>query len=125
MLRGCMNMQPPRQIQDLLIRQVKAVQSRFCFFAIRYPSDFRCNRVLNLALVGCARYTLGFRFPTKYAHQNDPLNQGNLHELKLRLKIVRCPGIEVASGLLFDLGLIQKIAAKRHTRPTASKNATG
>ena len=57
--------------------------------------DFRCIRVLNLAFLGCARFTLGFRFPKKYAHQNDPLNQGNLHELKLRLKIVRYPGIEV------------------------------
>ena len=64
-------------------------------YAIRYSSYFRCIRVLNSALVGCARCTLGFRFPKKYAHQNDPLNQGNLHELKLRLKIVRYPGIEV------------------------------
>ena len=69
---------------------------RSVVYAIRYPSDFRCIRGLNLALVGCARYTLGFWFPKKYAHQNDPLNQGNLHELKLRLKIVRYPGIEVA-----------------------------
>ena len=53
-----------------------------------YPS-------FEAALVGCARCTLGFRFPKKYANQNDPLNQGNLHELKLRLKIVRYPGIEV------------------------------
>ena len=72
---------------------------RYCrrsvVYAIRNPSDFRCIRILNSALVGCARCTLGFRFPKKYAHQNDPLNQGNLHELKLRLKIVRCPGIEV------------------------------
>ena len=95
MLRGCMNMQPPRQIQDILIRPVKAVQSTFCFLRNSVSIGFRCNRVLNSALVGCARCTLGFRFLKKYAHQNDPLNQGNLHELKLRLKIVRCPGIEV------------------------------
>ena len=36
-----------------------------------------------------------FSVPRKYAHQNDPLNQGNLHELKLRLKIVRYLEIEV------------------------------
>ena len=75
---------------------------RYCrrsvVYAIRYQSDFRCIRVLNSALVGCARCTLGFRFPKKYAHQNDPLNQGNLRELKLRLKIVRYPGIEVVLG---------------------------
>ena len=70
---------------------------RSVVYAIWYPSDFRCIRVLNLALVGCARCTLGFRFPVpkKYAHQNDHLNQGDVHELKLRLKIVRYPGIEV------------------------------
>ena len=76
---------------------------RYCqrsvVYAIRYPSDFRCIRVLNSALVGCARCILGFRFPKKYTHQNDPLNQGNLHELKLRLKIVRYPGIEVGLKL--------------------------
>ena len=99
MLHGCVDMQRPSQIQDLLSRSVTAVLSTFCFYAIRYPSDFRCIRVLNSALVGCARYTLGFRFPKKYAHQNDPLNQGNLHELKLRLKIVRYPGIEVGTTL--------------------------
>ena len=69
-------------------------------YAILYSSDFRCIRVLYSALVGCARCTLGFRFPKKYAHQNDPLNQGNLHELKLRLKIVRYPGIEVGARCL-------------------------
>ena len=63
--------------------------------AIRYPSDFRCIRVLNSAFVSCSRCALGFLFAEKYAHQNDPLNQGNLQELKLRLKIVRYPGIEV------------------------------
>ena len=76
---------------------------RYCrrsvVYAIRYPSDFKCIRLLISALVGCARCTLRFRFPKQYAHQNDPLNQGNLHELKLRLKIVRYPGIEVG-GLL-------------------------
>ena len=56
-------------------------------------------QVLNSALVYCVRCTLGFRFPKKYAHQNEPLNQGNLHELKLRLKIVRYPGIEVAHNV--------------------------
>ena len=40
-----------------------------------------------------------FSVSKKYAHQNEPLNQGNLHELKLRLKIVRYPGIEVDSEL--------------------------
>ena len=30
----------------------------------------------------CVRCTLGFWFPKKYAHQNEPLNQGNLHELR-------------------------------------------
>ena len=76
----------------------KRYSRRSVVYAIRYPSDFRCNRVLNSALVGCARCTLGFRFLKKYAHQNDLLNQGNLHELKLRLKIVRYPGIEVAKN---------------------------
>ena len=61
--------------------------------------EFRCIRVLNSALVDWARCTLGFRFPKKYAQQNEPLNQGNLHELKLRLKIVRYPGIEVGEVL--------------------------
>ena len=69
---------------------------RSVVYAIRYPSDFRCIRVLNSEVLGYSRCVLGFRFPEKYAHQNDPLNQGYLHELKLRLKIVRYPGIEVA-----------------------------
>ena len=51
-----------------------------------YPSfEFGVRRLLSVRP----------RFSEKYAHQNDPLNQGNLHELKLRLKIVRYPGIEV------------------------------
>ena len=78
---------------------------RSVVYAIRYPSDFRSVRVLNSALVGCARCTLGFRFPKKFAHQNDPLNQGNLHELKLRLKIVRYPGIEVGNAFNFIFSL--------------------
>ena len=79
-----------------------AVDALF-FYAVQYPTDFRCIQVFTSALVGCARCTLGFRFPKKYAHQNDPLNQGNLHELKLRLKIVRYPGIEVDKlGLDFE-----------------------
>ena len=84
--------------------------SRYCrrsvVYAIRNPSDFRCIRVLNSALVGCARCTLGFRFPKKYAHQNYPLNQGSLHELKLRLKIVRYPGIEVADRHVLIVELV-------------------
>ena len=68
---------------------------RSLVYAIRYSSDFRCIRVLNSEFVGYSQCALGFRFPEKYTHQNDPLNQGNLHELKLRLKIVRYPGIEV------------------------------
>ena len=72
--------------------------SRSVVYVIRYPSDFRCIRVLNSAFVGCSRCALGFQFPEKYAHQKDPLNQGNLHELKLRLKIIRYPGIEVVNG---------------------------
>ena len=67
-----------------------------------YPS-------FEFTLVGCARCTLGFRFPKKYAHQNDPLNQGNLHELKLRLKIVRYPGIEVALNPLTQFDKIYGI----------------
>ena len=38
----------------------------------------------------------------KYAHPNNPLNQGNLHELKLRLKIVTCSGIEVGPDVLMN-----------------------
>ena len=74
---------------------------RSVVYAIRYPSDFRCVRVLNSALVGCTRCTLGFWFPKKYAHQDDPVNQGNLHELKLRLKIVRYPGFELGTSPFF------------------------
>ena len=107
MLRGCVDMQLPSQIQDLLSRPVIAVQSTFCCLRNSVPIGFRCIRVLNSALVGCARCTLGFRFPKKYAHQNDPLNQGNLHELKLRLKIVRYPGIEVASWYIHLFKVIQ------------------
>ena len=104
MLRGCVDIALPCQIQDPLSRPVMSQRysRRSVVYAIRYPSDIRCIRVLNSALVGCARCALGFRFPKKYAHQNDPLNQGNLHELKLRLKIVRYPGIEV--GLAGDSG---------------------
>ena len=62
-------------------------------------------RVLNSAFVDCSRCALGFRFPEKYTHQNDLLNQGNLHELKLRLKVVRYLGIEVGAvfqGIVFQ-----------------------
>ena len=83
--------------QILSARQSQRYSRRSVVYAIRYPSDFRCIRVLNSAFVGCSRCALGFRFPEKYAHQNDPLNQGNLQELKLRWKIVRYPGIEVAT----------------------------
>ena len=98
MLRGCVDVQLPCQFQDPLSRPVTRYSRRSVVYAIRYPSGFRCIRVLNSAFVGCSRCALGFRFPEKYAHQNDPLNQGNLHELKLRLKIVRYPGIEVAGA---------------------------
>ena len=81
-------------------RQSQRYSRRSAVYAILYPSDSRCIRVLNSAFVGCSRCALGFRFPEKYAHKNDPLNQGNLHELKLRLKIVRYPGIEVGGLLL-------------------------
>ena len=77
-----------------LSRPVTAVQSTFSCLCNSVSVDFRCIRVLNLAFIGCSRCALGFRFPEKYAHQNDPLNQGNLNELKLRLKIVKYPGIE-------------------------------
>ena len=79
----------------LSARQSQRYSRRSAVYAIRYPSDSRCIGVLNSVFVGCSRCALGFRFPEKYAHENDPLNQGNLHELKLRLKIVRYPGIEV------------------------------
>ena len=87
-------MQLPCQFQDPLNWPVTAVQLTFCCL----PSSVsigRCIRVLNLVFVGCSWSALGFPFPKKCAHQNDPLNQCNLHELKLRLKIVRYPGIEV------------------------------
>ena len=86
-----------RSIPDPLSRRSHRYCRRSVVYAIRSPSDFRCIRVLNSALVYCVRCTLGFRFPKKYAHQNEPLNQGDLHELKLRLKIVRYPGIEVGN----------------------------
>ena len=50
---------------------------------------------MNSVFVGCSRCLLGFWVSEKYAQQNDPLNQGNLHKVKLRLKIVRYTGIEV------------------------------
>ena len=71
-----------------------------------YPSfDFGVRRLLSVHP----------RFPKKYAHQNDPLNQGNLHELKLRLKIVGYPGIEVADSLYHVLQnmLIWKLSDKK------------
>ena len=91
MLSGCVDMKS----RILSAGRSQRYSRLSVVYAIRYPLDFRCIRVLNSALVGCARCTLGFRFPEKYAHQNDPLNQGNLHELKLRLKIVKYPGIGV------------------------------
>ena len=64
-----------------------------------YPSfEFGARRLRSVH----PRCTLGFWFLKKYAHQNYPLNQGNLHELKLRLKIVRYPGIEVVRQPLED-----------------------
>ena len=99
MLRGCVDMSICSYLVKSRILSAGWSQQysrRSVVYPIRYPSDFRCIRVLNSALVGCARCT---RFPKKYAHQNGPLNQGNLHELKLRLKIVRYPGIEVASNV--------------------------
>ena len=74
---------------------VTAVLSTFCCLRNSESIGFSMYQVLDSALVYCVRCTLGFRYPKKYAHQNEPLNQGNLHELKLRLKIVRYPGIEV------------------------------
>ena len=96
------------QSRILSAGRLQRYSRRSVVYAIRYPSDFRCIRVLNSALVGCTRCTLGFRFPKQYAHQNDPLNQGNLHELKLRLKIVRYPGIEV--GLVSGLNHLVRVA---------------
>ena len=95
---------------------------RSVVYAIRYPSDFRCIRVLNSVLVGCARCTLGFRFPKKYAHQNDPLNQGNPHELKLRLKIVRYPGIEVEPAVVRWLSTERSLESCECTRPSVSRD---
>ena len=99
---------------------------RSVFYAIRYPSDFRCIRFLTSALVGCARCTLGFRFPKKYAHQNDPLNQGNLHELKLRLKIVRYPGIEVDNTRERTITVGQSFLTNKYTsRQSSAFNGQG
>ena len=38
----------------------------------------------------------------KSAHPNNPLNQDKLQELKLRLKIATCPGIEVGQDVLMN-----------------------
>ena len=92
MLRGCSYLVSSK---ILSADRSQRYSRRSVVYAYRYPSDFGSIRVLNSAFVGCSRCALGFRFPEKYAHQNDPLNQGNLNELKLRLKIVRYPGIEV------------------------------
>ena len=97
MLRGCVDMQRSYLVNSRSSQPAghRRYSRRSVDNAIWYPSDFSCIRVLNSEFVGYSRCALGFRFPEKYAHQNDPLNQGNLHELKLRLKIVRYPGIEV------------------------------
>ena len=92
MLRGCSYLVSPKVLSA---DRSQRYSRRSVVYAIRFPSDFRLIRVLNSALVDCSRCALSFRFPEKYAHQNDPLNQGNLNELKLRLKIVRYPEIEV------------------------------
>ena len=95
MVHGCVDMQLPCKSKILLADRSQRYSRRSVVYAFRYPSDFRCIQVLNSVFVGCSRCALDFRFPEKYAHQNDPLNQGNLHDLKLRLKVVRYPGIEV------------------------------
>ena len=67
MLRGCVDMQLPSQIQDLLSRPVTAVQSTFFCLRNSVSIGFRCVQVLNSALVGCALSVFGFRknMPTK------------------------------------------------------------
>ena len=70
----------------------------FTKFGIHQISDL--SRVLDLAFVGCFWRALDFQPPKKYAQENHPLNQGKSHELKLRLKIVRYPGIEVGHYVL-------------------------
>ena len=95
MLLGCVDIQLQVNPQILSAAGHSGTVDVLLFTQFGVHRDFRCIRVLNSAFVNCARCTLGFWFLKKYAHQNDPLNQGNLHELKLRLKIVRYPGIEV------------------------------
>ena len=65
-------------------------------YEITYSSDFRFIPSFEFGVGRLLPASPRLSVFEKYAQGNHPLNQGNLQELKLRLKITRYHGIEVA-----------------------------
>ena len=94
MLLGCVDMQlqiNPRSSHP----PVTSVLATFCCLRNSESIGFSMYPSFEFGVSLLRSVHPRFSVSEKYAHQNEPLNQGNLHELKLRLKIVRYPGIEV------------------------------
>ena len=99
MLCGCVDMQLSAGWFQRAVGALRCLRSALPVYTIWYPPDFKFHRhafwIRRSSAAPGVPILNGFRFSVKYAKQNHHLNEGNLHELKLRLKIVRYPGIEV------------------------------